>query len=68
MSTTILGYRLSAPIMVAPTAMHQFAHPEGLSVFHKDLLPIFIFLFFLTSITVQQGRLQQPEQQQHVTP
>ncbi|KAK1362738.1 (S)-2-hydroxy-acid oxidase [Heracleum sosnowskyi] len=29
MSTTILGYRLSAPIMVAPTAMHQLAHPEG---------------------------------------
>lgn len=31
MSTTILGYKLSAPIMVAPTAMHQLAHPEGLS-------------------------------------
>ncbi|KAF3451995.1 hypothetical protein FNV43_RR08091 [Rhamnella rubrinervis] len=29
MSTTVLGYRISAPIMLAPTAMHQFAHPEG---------------------------------------
>ncbi|XP_034208456.1 peroxisomal (S)-2-hydroxy-acid oxidase GLO4 isoform X1 [Prunus dulcis] len=29
MSTTILGYKISAPIMIAPTAMHQLAHPEG---------------------------------------
>ncbi|ONI15316.1 hypothetical protein PRUPE_3G037200 [Prunus persica] len=29
MSTTILGYNISAPIMIAPTAMHQLAHPEG---------------------------------------
>ncbi|XP_009336739.2 peroxisomal (S)-2-hydroxyacid oxidase GLO4-like [Pyrus x bretschneideri] len=29
MSTTILGYKISAPIMLAPTSMHQLAHPEG---------------------------------------
>ncbi|GKA46307.1 peroxisomal (S)-2-hydroxy-acid oxidase GLO4, partial [Tanacetum coccineum] len=29
MSTTILGYKTSAPIMIAPTAMHKLAHPEG---------------------------------------
>ncbi|XP_008228157.1 PREDICTED: peroxisomal (S)-2-hydroxy-acid oxidase GLO4-like isoform X1 [Prunus mume] len=29
MSTTILGYKISTPIMIAPTAMHQLAHPEG---------------------------------------
>ncbi|KAL6134744.1 hypothetical protein ACLB2K_066972 [Fragaria x ananassa] len=29
MSTTILGYRIAAPIMIAPSAMHQLAHPEG---------------------------------------
>ncbi|CAA3020266.1 Peroxisomal (S)-2-hydroxy-acid oxidase GLO4 [Olea europaea subsp. europaea] len=29
MSTTILGYNTSAPIMVAPTALHKLAHPEG---------------------------------------
>ncbi|KAF5186887.1 L-lactate dehydrogenase [Thalictrum thalictroides] len=29
LSTTILGYKISSPIMVAPTAMHKFAHPEG---------------------------------------
>ncbi|KAM3267842.1 peroxisomal (S)-2-hydroxyacid oxidase GLO4 [Capsicum chacoense] len=29
MSTTILGHKTSAPIMVAPTAMHKLAHPEG---------------------------------------
>ncbi|XP_059457065.1 peroxisomal (S)-2-hydroxyacid oxidase GLO4-like isoform X1 [Corylus avellana] len=29
LSTTVLGYRVSAPIMIAPTAMHKLAHPEG---------------------------------------
>ncbi|KAG9443668.1 hypothetical protein H6P81_015008 [Aristolochia fimbriata] len=29
MSTSILGYKLSAPIMIAPTGMHELAHPEG---------------------------------------
>eukprot|EP00271_Cylindrocystis_brebissonii_P013184 TRINITY_DN32815_c0_g1_i1.p1 TRINITY_DN32815_c0_g1~~TRINITY_DN32815_c0_g1_i1.p1 ORF type:complete len:373 (+),score=99.13 TRINITY_DN32815_c0_g1_i1:129-1247(+) len=29
MSTSILGYRLSMPIMLAPTAMQRMAHPEG---------------------------------------
>lgn len=28
-STTVLGYKISAPIMIAPSAMHQLAHPEG---------------------------------------
>ncbi|PRQ51626.1 putative (S)-2-hydroxy-acid oxidase [Rosa chinensis] len=30
MSTTVLGYKISAPIMIAPTSRHQLAHPEGL--------------------------------------
>ncbi|WRX26435.1 FMN-dependent dehydrogenase - like 3 [Theobroma cacao] len=29
LSTTVLGYKISAPIMIAPTAMHKLAHPEG---------------------------------------
>ncbi|XP_055825253.1 peroxisomal (S)-2-hydroxyacid oxidase GLO4-like [Solanum dulcamara] len=29
MSTVILGHKTSAPIIVAPTASHQLAHPEG---------------------------------------
>ena len=29
MSTTILGYKISAPIIIGPTANHQLAHPEG---------------------------------------
>jgi (S)-2-hydroxy-acid oxidase len=28
-STTVLGFRISMPIMVAPTAMHKLADPEG---------------------------------------
>jgi (S)-2-hydroxy-acid oxidase len=29
MSTSMLGYPISAPIMIAPTAMHKLAHPKG---------------------------------------
>ncbi|KAK6914655.1 FMN-dependent dehydrogenase, partial [Dillenia turbinata] len=29
MSTTVFGYGISAPIMISPTSMHQFAHPQG---------------------------------------
>ncbi|KAF5931719.1 hypothetical protein HYC85_027890 [Camellia sinensis] len=29
MSTTILGYPTLAPIMIAPTGLHKFVHPEG---------------------------------------
>ncbi|CAN6229604.1 unnamed protein product [Urochloa humidicola] len=29
MSTSVLGYNISMPIMVAPTALHKLAHPEG---------------------------------------
>ncbi|KAL9274264.1 Peroxisomal (S)-2-hydroxyacid oxidase GLO4-like protein [Drosera capensis] len=29
MSTTLLGHKLSAPILIAPTAMHKLAHPDG---------------------------------------
>ncbi|KAF8408855.1 hypothetical protein HHK36_004924 [Tetracentron sinense] len=29
MTTTVLGFKISMPIMVAPTAMQKMAHPEG---------------------------------------
>ncbi|KAK3170537.1 hypothetical protein Dsin_014431 [Dipteronia sinensis] len=29
LSTSILGYNISAPIIVAPTSLHQLAHPQG---------------------------------------
>ncbi|XP_050232305.1 peroxisomal (S)-2-hydroxyacid oxidase GLO4-like [Mercurialis annua] len=29
MATSILGHTISAPIMIAPTAMHKLAHPQG---------------------------------------
>ncbi|MTV29067.1 alpha-hydroxy-acid oxidizing protein, partial [Nitriliruptoraceae bacterium ZYF776] len=29
MTTTILGFKLSMPIMIAPTAFQKMAHPEG---------------------------------------
>lgn len=36
LSTTVLGYRVSAPIMIAPTAMHKLAHPEGLNLLGRE--------------------------------
>lgn len=30
LSTTILDYKISAPIIIAPTALHKLANPEGL--------------------------------------
>lgn len=30
LSTTILDYKISAPIIIAPTAFHKLANPEGL--------------------------------------
>jgi hypothetical protein len=32
LSTTVLGFKISMPIMVAPTAMQRMAHPEGMSI------------------------------------
>lgn len=29
LSTTVLGERLSMPLLIAPTAFHQLAHPDG---------------------------------------
>ncbi|MQM05480.1 hypothetical protein Taro_038290, partial [Colocasia esculenta] len=29
MTTTVLGYKISMPIMIAPTAMQKMAHPDG---------------------------------------
>jgi hypothetical protein len=32
LSANVFGYRVSAPIMIAPTARHKLAHPEGLNL------------------------------------
>lgn len=32
MTTTVLGFKISMPIMIAPTAMQKMAHPEGIIV------------------------------------
>ncbi|CAK8578340.1 unnamed protein product [Lathyrus sativus] len=29
MTTSVLGFKISMPIMIAPTSMHKMAHPEG---------------------------------------
>ena len=30
MTTSVLGFKISMPIMVAPTAMQKMAHPDGI--------------------------------------
>ncbi|KAK9085961.1 hypothetical protein Sjap_026372 [Stephania japonica] len=29
LTTTVFGYKISMPIMIAPTALHKMAHPDG---------------------------------------
>ena len=36
LSTYVLGYNISAPILIAPTSLHKLAHPEGLKSSKKD--------------------------------
>ena len=45
MSTTVLGYRISAPIMIAPSAMHKLAHPEGRN-YQKDMIMIMVMVMY----------------------
>lgn len=40
MTTTVLGFKISMPIMIAPTAMQKMAHPEGMQVILLKLLPV----------------------------
>jgi (S)-2-hydroxy-acid oxidase len=29
LTTTVLGFKISMPVMIAPTALQKMAHPEG---------------------------------------
>jgi isopentenyl diphosphate isomerase/L-lactate dehydrogenase-like FMN-dependent dehydrogenase len=35
MTTSVLGFKISMPIMVAPTAMQKMAHPDGIIQFNS---------------------------------
>ena len=38
MSLSVLGYNISMPIMLAPTALHKLAHPEGsISLYYSSV-------------------------------
>jgi hypothetical protein len=41
MSTTVLGFKISMPIMIAPTAMQKMAHPEGICPLYMELEDVF---------------------------
>jgi len=35
LSTTVLGFKIAMPIMIAPAAMQKMAHPDGMpSLYH----------------------------------
>jgi len=45
LSTTVLGFKISMPIMIAPTAFQKMAHPEGIVAFSLNLLCAILFSF-----------------------
>lgn len=52
MTTTILGFKLSMPIMIAPTAMQKMAHPEGEKhIFHQDLCHSTLYISLIMMLT-----------------
>lgn len=55
LSTTVLGFKISMPIMVAPTAMQRMAHPEGMSsisvVLCRHLLALYTLVHLLWFIS-----------------
>ncbi|XP_076930143.1 peroxisomal (S)-2-hydroxyacid oxidase GLO4-like [Bidens hawaiensis] len=55
-STTILGYKTSAPIMIAPTAMHKLAHPEGeiLTAKAAAACNVIMGLSFMSTCTIEE--------------
>lgn len=44
MTTTVLGFKISMPIMIAPTAMQKMAHPDGIYWLVSCLSWVFSFL------------------------
>ncbi|XP_052627723.1 peroxisomal (S)-2-hydroxyacid oxidase GLO4 isoform X1 [Lactuca sativa] len=56
MSTTILGYKTSAPIMIAPTAMHKLAHPQGeaLTARAAGACNVIMGLSFMSMCTIEE--------------
>lgn len=41
LTTTVLGFKISMPIMIAPTAMQKMAHPEGIQLFYLKFVSFF---------------------------
>ncbi|XWS27747.1 hypothetical protein CRYUN_Cryun25bG0007200 [Craigia yunnanensis] len=45
LSTTVLGYNISTPVMIAPTSRHQLANLSGLSPLQR--IPFNLFQTFI---------------------
>uniref|UniRef100_A0A1J3CC46 Peroxisomal (S)-2-hydroxy-acid oxidase GLO3 n=1 Tax=Noccaea caerulescens TaxID=107243 RepID=A0A1J3CC46_NOCCA len=56
MPTRILGYPISAPIMIAPTGRHMLAHPEGETVTAKAAAACntIMIVSYMASCTIEE--------------
>ncbi|GKD62396.1 peroxisomal (S)-2-hydroxy-acid oxidase GLO4-like protein [Tanacetum coccineum] len=56
MSTERLGYKTSAPIIIAPTAMHKLAHPGGeiLTAKAAAACNVIMGLSFMSTCTIEE--------------
>jgi len=48
LTTTVLGFKISMPIMIAPTAFQKMAHPGGMSLNS----PVYVILRYCHCIYV----------------
>ena len=53
LSTSVLGFNISMPIMIAPTAMQKMAHPEGIfyglfELWQRELVEFYLSLVIRT--------------------
>jgi (S)-2-hydroxy-acid oxidase len=64
MATNILGFGVSMPIMIAPSAMQKMAHPEGLfnTICNNHLFTVFRAMFSWRNLSVTQESLLLQEQ------
>ena len=64
MATNILGFNISMPIMIAPSAMQKMAHPEGpVKMFNYSFLLDFQRKILMEKLSGMQESLLRQEQQ-----
>jgi hypothetical protein len=52
MTTSVLGFKISMPIMIAPTAMQKMAHPDGIVQFDSSNPYCILYVVFSDDINI----------------